>query len=125
MHYAKDGEALLAKGEAGFDPAKISAILAAVGIDGSDEFKSRVLFIKHCPTLAGRGAHLIVQSDNGPLNVIYMPDTMVKDRRTIKFGDMRAYMVALAGGTVTVIGNADQAVSHLDSLLRNSITSTI
>jgi hypothetical protein len=125
MHYAEDGEALLERAEAAFDPSKVSSILAAVGINGSDEFKSRVLFIRHCPTLAGRGAHMIVQSDNGPLNVIYMPGTVAEDRRTIAFGDMRAYMVAFAGGTATVIGRADQLVSGMDNILRTSLSSTI
>jgi hypothetical protein len=124
-HYEEDGLALLAKANAGFDGERASEILTGMGVDISKEMKDRVLFIKHCPTLKGRGAHMIVQSDQGPLNVIYMPDTMVEDRRTIEFGEMRAYMVAFAGGTAAVIGRADQSVSSLDALLRTSLTSSI
>ena len=69
----------------------------------------------------GRGAHMVVQTDLGPITVIYMPGTTVKDRRVIEFGNMQAYLVALEVGSAAIIGRQDQAVSTMDELVRNAI----
>ena len=53
--------------------------------------------------------------------VIFMPGTKVKDRRTIEFGTMQAYLVALETGSAAIIGRQDQAVSTMYELVRNSI----
>ncbi len=125
VHYEYDGMELTGKASTDFDVSTISAVLAKLDMGTEKELSDRILFIKLCPTLNGRGAHMIVQSARGVVNIIYMPGTMVEDQRTIEFGDMEAYMVAFEGGTAAIIGRADQDVSSMDQLVRNSLSRTI
>jgi len=124
-HYGLDGLALIEKASADFDADIISTIMAGLNMSTRQELNEKIRFIKLCPTLQGLGIHMVVQTDEGLISLIYMPGTMVEDRRTIKFGEMQAYMVALETGTAAIIGRHDQSVSSLDLLVRNSLSSTI
>lgn len=124
-HYAYDGLNLIKKASINFDISKIAAVMEKLNISSSQALNDRIRFIKLCPTFKGRGAHMVVQSDLGEVTIIYMPGTIVIDRRTIEFGDMRAYMVAFEDGAAAIIGHANQVVSNLDQLIRSSLSSTI
>ena len=121
VHYQLDGQELIDKARPDFDPKTITRIMASLEMTAGEKLADRIQFIKFCPTLDGRGAHMIVQTDQGLITVIYMPGTTVRDRRIVKFGTMQAYLVALEVGSAAIIGSADQAVSTMDELVRNSI----
>ena len=121
VHYQLDGQELIDKARPDFDPKTITRIMASLEMTAGEKLADRIQFIKFCPTLDGRGAHMIVQTDRGLITVIYMPGTTVRDRRIVKFGTMQAYLVALEVGSAAIIGSADQAVSTMDELVRNSI----
>ena len=48
-------------------------------------------YIKYCPTPEGRGAHMVVSSDQGPMTVIFMPETQVTDGEMVEFDQMHAH----------------------------------
>ena len=121
VHYRFDGQDLIDRAQPGFDAKTISRIMASLEMTIGVQLSNHVQFIKFCPTLDGRGAHMVVQTDQGLITVIYMPGTTVKDRRVIEFGNMQAYLVALEVGSAAIIGRQDQAVSTIDDLVRNSI----
>ena len=124
-HYAADGQALMALASEDFDVEVAKKIMASFNMTADQELTERIRFTKLCPTMNGEGAHLIVKTDQGLINVIYMPKTAVKDRRIIEFGGMQAYLVALEVGSVAIIGRLDQEVSSLDSLVRESLSHSI
>ena len=124
-HYELDGLALIEKSSVDFDISEITSVLAKLNMRSGQALSDKIRFIRLCPTLEGRGAHMVVQSDRGEVTVIYMPGTMVQDRRIIEFGDMQAYMVAFESGTAAIIGHTHQIVSNLDQLVRSSLSSTI
>ena len=121
VHYRFDGQELIDKAHPGFDSGTVSRIMASLEMTVGANLAGRIQFIKVCPTVDGRGAHMVVQTDQGLITVIYMPGTTVKDRRVIEFGNMQAYLVALEVGSAAIIGRQDQAVSTIDNLVRNSI----
>ena len=124
VHYRFDGQDLIDKAHPGFDAEAISRIMSRLEMTLGVELADHIQFIKFCPTLDGLGAHMVVQTDLGPITVIFMPGTTVKDRRIIEFGTMQAYLVALEVGSAAIIGRQDQAVSTMDKLVRNSIVSS-
>jgi hypothetical protein len=125
QHYHYDGEKLLAKAGDNVAAAEINEIMAAWDLQANPELLKRVTYIKTCFTMDGKGAHMIVQTDRGAVNLIIMPNTVVTDRKLVEFEDMQAHLIAFGGGSAAIIGNATQSVSSLDALIRASISSTI
>ena len=124
-HFGHDGQKVLGLASADFDAAIIGEIMSKLDLKAEDQLADRIRFVKFCPTMEGRGAHMVVQTDDGPVTVIYMPGTAVKDRHIIEFGEMQAYLVAMEAGSAAIIGRQDQAVSSIDSLVRESLLHTI
>jgi hypothetical protein len=124
QHFNHDGEKLLAKAGGPVNTEKVSAMMARWDLQAAPELMNRVTFIKKCITINGTGAHMIVQTDNGPVNLLVMPNTQVTDRALVSFDNMQAHLIALGGGSAAIIGRDDQSVSAIDALIRGSISST-
>jgi hypothetical protein len=125
QHYHHDGEKLLDKAGAVVPTDQVNKIMAGWDLEASPELLERVTFIKKCFTMKGMGAHMIVQTDQGAVNLIVMPKTSVSDKALVSFDNMEAHLVALGSGSAAIIGRDDQSVSGIDLLIRRSITSTI
>jgi len=123
-HYSYDGQKLLGMASNEFDAAVITKVMSRLNLEAGDLLADRIRFIKHCPTMKGKGAHMVVQTDQGPVSIIYMPGTEVTDRQVVEFGKMQAYLVAMEGGSAAIIGTLDQAVSEVDALVRESLHRT-
>jgi hypothetical protein len=120
-HYQKDGTALLVRADARISVDEISKVMAALNVETDSALADRIRFIRFCPTPGGQGAHMVVSTDHGPVTIIFMPDTSVKDKQLVEFGEMHALLVALQVGSAAIIGDMRQPVSSLDSVVRNSI----
>jgi hypothetical protein len=121
QHHAHDGVKMLAQTDGFADAGRIEEIMAGLQLSASGEFSGRITLIKYCPTMDGRGIHMIVATDTGPMQVIYMPGTQVDEGHEFRFASMHAHLLNLAGGSVAVIGRLDQPVAGMDSLLRASL----
>jgi hypothetical protein len=120
-HYSHDGAALVEQATeivAGQDIAKILAKLDAT-VD--QQLSGRIRFIKFCPTPDGRGAHMVVSTKQGPMTIIFMPNTQVTDGEMVKFDQMHALLVNLEHGSVAIIGKQSQTVESLAIVVRESI----
>jgi len=120
-HFEHDGARVLAMAQDHFDPEQLRAILAQLGAESTEDLSTKVQFVKFCPTPHGRGAHMVVQSDQGPVTVIYMPDTQVSETRLVRFDGMQASVIALAAGSAAIIGASNQDTEAMQALLRGSI----
>jgi hypothetical protein len=120
QHYSHDGIQLLGQASADFDTTGVAEILANFDVRAGSALVKTIRFIKFCPTMDGRGAHMVVSTELGLMQLIYMPNTRVDDGQNIRFGQMQARLVNLAAGSVAIIGDLEQAVSGMDSLVRNS-----
>ncbi|WP_191621329.1 DUF3379 family protein [Marinihelvus fidelis] len=104
-HYRHDGATVLARaGDAGVDPRALADVLGRFNLEASAELASRVTLVKFCPTPKGRGAHMVVQTDTGPVTVIVIPEMVVEAPRQLAFDEVTADIVALRSGTAAIIG---------------------
>jgi hypothetical protein len=120
-HYSHDGSKLVAQATSivpGEDVQKIMARLDAVA---GQKLSGRITFIKFCPTPDGRGAHMVVSTEQGPMTIIFMPETQVHDGDMIEFDRMHALLVNLEQGSAAIIGEQSQSVENLAPLVRESL----
>jgi hypothetical protein len=119
-HYSHDGPSLVAR--AGEKTTKdIQAIFALFNVEATPELAKIVSVIKYCPTPDGKGVHMVLNTSEGPVTVIYMPATEVNDHETLEFDGMQALLVSLEKGSAAIIGTGSQGISALYSVIQNSI----
>ena len=119
-HYRHDGAAVLALAD-GQGAGHVQALLAEFDVEALPALAGIVGVIKYCPTPDGKGVHMVLNSERGPITVIYMPDTPVADREQITFDDREALLVDLKSGSAAIIGSPAQQISDLYALVQDSI----
>jgi len=123
-HYSHDGDDTLAHSSDASeqDIAEMTGrIMASLNASAGQQLTGRIKFIKYCPTPEGRGAHMVVSTDQGPMTIIFMPGTQVTDGEMVEFDQMHAYMIDLEHGSAAIIGRRSQPVKSLETLVRNSL----
>ena len=121
FHYYIDGPQLLAKSE-GHVAGNVAELLSQFQVEMSPEVSRMVGAIKLCSTPDGIGVHLVLNTERGPITVIFMPKTPVTDGEMLAFDGMEAQLVTLESGSAAVIGTGDQQIAGFYSLVQNSIT---
>ena len=120
-HYSIDGAALVAQATDFVSEQDISRIMSSLDADAGQQLSERIKFIKFCPTPDGRGAHMVVNTAQGPMTIIFMPGTQVTDGQLLKFDQMHAFLVNLEHGSAAIIGKQSQAVESLQAVIRESL----
>ena len=120
-HYSHDGPGLVARATEAIAPQDINKIMARLDAAAGQQLSGSIRFIKFCPTPDGRGAHMVVSTDQGPMTIIFMPKTAVTDGEMVEFDQMHAYLVSLEHGSAAIIGNQSQAVTDLETMIRSSL----
>jgi hypothetical protein len=119
-HYGHDGDSLIAK--SGSEAATgVQAIFSRFAMEATPELAGIISVIKYCPTPDGKGIHMVLNTNDGPVTLIYMPETDVIDRQSIEFNGMRALLVGLEKGSAAIIGSGDQIISGLYPVVQESI----
>lgn len=121
MHFTHDGQQVLARATDAFDPAELERVLAQLDIRSTEALAGRVRYVKFCPTPDGKGAHMVVQSDSGPVTVIVMPNTQVENSLLVRFDGHEASVFPLVSGSAAIIGDRGQQHAALQTLLREAI----
>lgn len=123
-HYQHDGNKLLI--ESGHRTSEdVQAIFSTFDVKISAELAQIVSVIKYCPTPDGKGVHMVLNTEQGPVTVIYMPDTDVEDHGTVEFDSMSALLVGLDKGSAALIGTNSQSISRLYSVVHDSIVPVV
>ncbi len=120
-HYSHDGSKLVAQATDIVAQKDIDKIMAKLGATAGEQLSGRIKFIKFCPTPEGRGAHMVVSTDQGPMTIIFMPETQVTDGQMLEFDQMHAMLVNLEHGSAAIIGEQGQAVENLQAMVRESL----
>jgi len=119
-HYSHDGDSLVNK--AVKEPAaNVQELFAQFAVQAAPELAGIVSVIKYCPTPDGKGIHMVLNTQEGPVTLIYMPETDVIDHETLEFGGMKALLVGLEKGSAALIGTEAQSISTLYSVVHESI----
>lgn len=119
-HYRHDGTKVLDRAN-GIDPGRLESMLADFGVGAAPALVDSVRLVKYCPTPDGEGLHLVLDSPQGLVTLIYMPRTGVNDRQTWRFDDREALLVALPRGSAAIIGRPEQQLAGLYPLVHESI----
>ena len=106
-HWQHDGSQVLATaaGRASADPNQVQQVLAELGIQLDPEMLEQVRLTKFCPTPDGAGAHIVLNTESGPVTIYYMPRTRVPSSPTrMRLGDgMEAVALNVERGSLAVI----------------------
>ena len=119
-HYRHDGNALLQISE-NVSIDEVQEIFAQFDVASAPGLAEEISVIKYCPTPDGKGVHMVLNTVEGPVTVIYMPDTGVEDHQSLGFDNMNAVYVSLEKGSAIIIGKEQQQVGELYSLVQQSI----
>lgn len=119
-HYSHDGSAVIAMAGEKLSDQDIAKILTRLDARADEQLAGIITFIKFCPTPDGRGAHLVVSTDQGPMTIIYMPEVQATDGEVVQFDQMHASLVNLEHGSAAIIGNQSQNVDDLVVMVRDS-----
>ncbi|MBT8047681.1 MAG: DUF3379 family protein [Xanthomonadales bacterium] len=119
-HYRHDGDRVLNLSRPN-DPGEVQALLTELNVQAAPALAGIVGLIKNCPTPDGRGLHMILNTENGPATVIYMPDTVVNDQETLAFDDVQVVLVRLQRGSAAIIAPDRQLVTRLHDMIQESI----
>lgn len=120
-HYRHDGAMVLARAGDPGAAAEVTRMLARFGAAADADLADRVRYIKFCPTPHGRGAHMIVATERGPVTVIFMPETRVEAPVLLRFDGVIAEVVALEAGAAAIIGPEASVDDRLAALVRTAI----
>jgi hypothetical protein len=119
-HYRHDGPALLGSlGEV--PPIEVQTILAEVGASAKPELANIVGVIKYCPTPDGKGVHMVLNTERGPVTLIYMPETSVEEGLPVHFDDVEAILVSLPRGSAALMGDGIAPDPGLLDLVHNGL----
>ena len=119
-HYRHDGEKVMARADGG-TASDVQAILSELDVQASPALADIVGLIKYCPTPDGKGVHMILNTESGPVTVIYMPHTEVTDGEMLAFDNVEALLVELQSGSAAIIGPDERLISSLSGIVQDSI----
>ena len=120
-HYSHDGDTLVTQATDIVSEQAVVKIMASLNASADQQLAGRIKFIKFCPTPEGRGAHMVVSTDQGPMTIIFMPKTQVTDGELVRFEQMHAFLVNLEHGSAAIIGKQSQAVESMEAVIRDSL----
>ena len=120
-HYSHDGHELVVTATEFAAEQDIQRIMASLGAEAGEQLSGSIKLIKFCPTPDGRGAHMVVNTDQGPMTIIFMPKTLVTDGEMINFDQMHALLVGLEHGSAAIIGEQSQSVEKLEVIVRDAL----
>ena len=120
-HYSHDGRSLVTQATGFAAQQDINKVMASLDATAGQQLSGSIRLIKLCPTPDGRGAHMVVSTDQGPMTIIFMPKTAVNNGEMVEFDQMHAYLVSLEHGSAAIIGNQNQAVENLETMVRQSL----
>ena len=101
--------------------SEVQELFAGLNAQAAPALASIVGVIKYCPTPDGKGVHMILNTEGGPVTVIYMPETRVTDREIFAFDNVEAILVDLGAGSAAIIGPDQQSISGLYAFVHDSI----
>lgn len=110
-HWEMDGvETLQASQTSPTTAEEVREVLASLGVEADPALLEQVSLGKFCPTPDGRGAHIVLESDDGPITLMIMPNTHVPHAPASAMLDdgTQSWVVNLEHGSMAVIAEPDR-----------------
>jgi hypothetical protein len=119
-HYQDDGQKLIAMAD-GSVSADSQSFFSRFDVRAEPALAGLIGVIKYCPTPDGKGVHMVLNTQNGPVTLIYMPEIHVNDGQVLGFDRLEAMLVDLPRGSAAIIGTPDQEIRGLYAMVHDSI----
>ena len=119
-HWAKDGEQMLALADGQKDDST-AAFFARFDVELSQELADRIDLVHGCKTPGSRGAHLVVNTENGPVTLIFMPKVETVNPHILDMGALVAATLGLEKGSAVIIGPTEEAIAPIYAIARSGI----
>ena len=126
-HMSHDGGQVLALAAganghaAGVSMQQVRQVLEPFKTTVNEDLLGQISFIKTCPTPDGDGAHFVISTPDGPVTVIFMPETITTGVAEFTVDGQRAHVVPLKHGSIAIIGSNDNQIQAIIPLLKEGI----
>jgi hypothetical protein len=98
----------------------VNAALHEVGIE-LNQGVGEIAFAKPCDIYEGRGAHLIVPGERGPVTVLIMPEANVRQEVMLRSGNLIGKIVPCPRGSIAIVGTKDEALDVIHQRMEGAI----
>ncbi|MCG8466494.1 MAG: DUF3379 domain-containing protein [Xanthomonadales bacterium] len=103
-HWQHHGDATLQQASTEFSSAQeLRQVLASVGVEATEEFLRQIRYGANCPTPKGKGAHLVLNTEHGPITLFYAPKVESGTSR-MSIDDVVAILVEMQSGSAALVG---------------------
>lgn len=124
-HWQLDGaHALEVSARSPTGSQQVRQVFSELGLHVEDELIERVRLSKFCPTPDGAGAHVVLETDDGPVTLLFMPRTQVPEAPlTVEIANgMEAFVVNLARGSLAVVAETGRDMPALAEEIRRQVS---
>ena len=119
-HWAKDGNQFLEQAD-GHTDNTAEALFARFDMEITEELAGRIDFVHACKTPGSRGAHMVVNTESGPVTVIFMPKVETENGHILDMGQQVAATLPLESGSAVIIGTSEESIAPIYALARAGI----
>ena len=119
-HYRHHGQLLIDQVD-GSVSTEAARLLEDLNVQAMPELAGIIGVIKYCPTPDGKGVHMVLNTRQGPVTLIYMPGTRVSDGEMLGFDAVEALLVDLPAGSAAIIGAPEQDIRRLYATVHAAI----
>ena len=121
-HWEVDGTEFLelADGQP-VDQAEATKLFASYGVEISPALAGRIDVLSACKTPGGRGAHMVIITDQGPVTLIFMPELETLDGHIMAFDHLVAATLQLEQGSAVIVGSNEEIITPVYALARAGI----
>lgn len=124
-HWELDGPAAMSTSHhQSSDVEQIRRIFADLGVHVEHALMDSIRLAKFCPTPDGAGAHVVLETDDGPVTMFYMPRSQAPDApRHVELPDgMLGWLINLERGSMALIAEADRDTRELADEIQRKLS---
>lgn len=102
---------------------QLSALLATIGTRltapaADPQPLGTVHYAGLCDMRRGRGAHLVVQGERGPVTLLVMPGEAIVDRKYVSDRRFNGIIVPVPGGSLAIVGEPEETLETIERRVR-------
>lgn len=119
-HIAHEMPLLEGQADHWVDPGRLGQLFAELGgeLDGQ---LGRVRHAGRCQVGKGKGLHLVLQGEHGPVTLLMMPEQPVNGVLPLQAGELQGVILPLQQGSVAVVGTIGEPVLHIGEQVRRAV----
>ena len=105
---------------------QIQRVFGELGVHVDHELMNSIRLAKFCPTPDGSGAHVVLETDDGPVTMFYMPRSQAPDApRRVELPDgMEGWLINLERGSMALIADTSRDTRQLADEIQRALSFT-